>query len=65
MNHMVRTYNKDFKCVYQSFHQTAETAYAEYVRNIECIKKMLPHGEEYTVARYNDGTLMTFETIKK
>lgn len=43
--------------------KTAERAYEEYVRTIKLIKSHLETGEEITVARYNDGMLMTFETI--
>ena len=64
MKHSVRTYNKDYKCVYENFHRTAESAYEEYVENIRLIKKGIRKGEEFTVARVNDGRIMTLETIK-
>ena len=64
MKHSVRTYNQDYKCVYENFHQTAESAYQEYVENIRLIKKNIRKGEHVTVARINDGRIMTLETIK-
>ena len=64
MKHIVRTYNKDMKCVYENAHHTAESAYSEYCDNIRNIKKFIRKGEEFTVARFNDGDLMTMETIK-
>ena len=63
MKHSVRTYNKDYKCVYENFHATAETAYEEYLKNIRLIKKSIRKGEQFTVARVNDGRIMTLETI--
>ena len=64
MKHIVRTYNKDSRCVYENYHQTAETAYEEYMENIRLIKKFIRKGEQFTVARINDGQIMTLETIK-
>ena len=64
MKHIVRTYNKNMKCVYENAHRTVESAYNEYCDNIRNIKKFIRQGEEFTVVRYNDGDLMTMETIK-
>ena len=64
MKHIIRTYNKDHKCVYENYHQTAESAYEEYTNNIRNIKQFIKYGEEFTVARFNEGYLMTEETIK-
>ena len=64
MKHCVKTFNKESKCVYENHHKTAETAYEEYIDNIRNIKKFIRKGEEFTVARFNDGMLMTMETIK-
>ena len=64
MKHSVRTYNKDYTCVYENFHATAEKAYEEYIENIRLIKKHIGRGEQFTVARVNDGQIMTLETIK-
>lgn len=64
MKHIVRTYNKDYKCVYENHHRTAESAYEEYIENIRLIKKCIRKGEQFTVARVNNGEIMTLETIK-
>lgn len=64
MKHSVRTYNSDYRCVYENHHTTAEKAYEEYVENIRIIKKNIRRGEQFTVARVNDGRIMTLETIK-
>lgn len=64
MKHIVRTYNKDYKCVYENFHRTEETAYEEYIDNIRNIKKFIQKGEEFTVMRFNNGNIMTLEVIK-
>lgn len=62
--HVVRTFDKNGKMVYESFFETAEKAYDEYVDIIENSKENLPHGEELTVVRYADGRIMCSETIK-
>ena len=64
MKHSVRTYNRDYKVVYENHHRTAEAAYEEYVENIRIIKKHIQKGEKFTVARVNDGMIMTLETIE-
>lgn len=64
MNHSVRTYNAEKKCVYENFHRTAESAYAEYVDNIRTIKRFVRKGEQFTVVRTVDGQIMTIETIE-
>ena len=62
--HVVRTFDKNGKMVYESFFETAEKAYDEYVDIIENSKENLPHGEELTVVRFADGRIMCSETIK-
>ena len=63
MKHAVKTFNKEGKLVYENFHKTVETAYEEYVKNIAIAKKYCRKGEEITIARFNDGQVMTFETV--
>lgn len=60
----VRTY-KDRKLVYENYHRTAETAYEEYLDIIARVKKYGFDGNEFDVARFNDGYIMTIETFKK
>lgn len=64
MKHAVRTFNNAGKCLYEAHFSTAEKAYEEYQENIRILKKCLPRGEEITIARFNDGYVMTLETIK-
>lgn len=64
MKHEVRTYNKNKACVYANSHNTAESAYEEYIENIKLIKSFIRKGDEFTVARLNDGAIMTLEVIK-
>lgn len=62
--HVVRTFDKSGKMIYESFFETAEKAYEEYVDIIENEKENLPYGRELIVARFADGILMSRETIK-
>ena len=65
MKNLVLTFNNiTKKVVYESIHQTAESAYEEYVRNIALVKKFIRKGEETTVVRMRDGHIMAYETIK-
>ena len=64
MKHAVRTFNRHGECLHEAHFQTAEAAYEEYVSDIRLLKKSLKKGDEITVARYNDGDLMTYETVK-
>ena len=65
MRHAVMTFDLDKeKCLYESRHQTAESAYEEYKDIIGNLRRNLPIGEKVTVARYNDGDLMTCETVE-
>ena len=64
MKHSVLTINKTGKVVYEGLHQTAESAYDEYVKNIGLIKKFIKKDEKYTVVRVNEGQIMTMETIE-
>ena len=62
--HVVRTFDKNGKMVYESFFDTAEKAYDDYVDIIENSEENLPYGEELTVVRYADGRIMCIERIK-
>lgn len=62
--HVVRTFDKNGKMVYEDFFETAEKAYEEYVDIIENEKKNLPYGKELIVTRFAYGMLMCRETIK-
>lgn len=64
MKHAVRTFNKAGKCLYEKEFRTAEAAYEEYVNDIRILKSRLEKGEEITIARFNEGYVMTIETIK-
>lgn len=64
MKHAVRTYDRNGKCLYENHFRTAEAAYKEYTDNIRILKKFIKKGEEITIARFNEGDLMTFEVIK-
>lgn len=63
MKHIVRTFNENWKVLYEEAFHTAERAYEEYVHNIAILRNRLPKGETISIARYNDGYLMTMETI--
>ena len=63
MKHEVRTFNAAGKMMYTEAFATAEKAYKEYRAIIETVSKHFPKGYTMTVARYNDGTLMTLETV--
>lgn len=62
--HVVRTFDKSGKMIYETFFETAEKAYEEYVDIIENEKKNLPYGKELIVTRFAYGMLMCRETIK-
>lgn len=63
MKHIVATFDKNNKCLYKEGFPTAEMAYKEYVDNIRVLKAHLEKGQEVTVARFNDGYVMTMETV--
>ena len=67
MKHEVKVYKvrngKGFLTHNTQF-STAEKAYEHYVRCCEVAKKTTASGETFMVMRYNDGDLMTLETIE-
>lgn len=64
MKHAVWTINKSGQVIYEGLHQTADSAYEEYEKNIGIVRKFVKKGEEYTVARVNDGKIMAMEIVK-
>lgn len=63
MKHEVRTFNAAGKCMWSEKFATAEKAYKEYRSIIKNVSTNFPKGYTMTVARYNDGVLMTLETV--
>lgn len=63
--HAVRTYTTEGKMLYEDFFSTAERAYEEYMKIINLLKRKLQKGESIMVARFNEGAVMTIETITK
>ena len=65
MKHIVATFDKNNnnKCLCKEDFPTAEMAYEFYKDSIRVLKARLEKGEEITVARFNEGYLMTMETI--
>ena len=66
MEHQVKVYKVRNGKGYLTHHTkfaSAEKAYEHYTRCIEVVKKTVQHGEEFMVMRYNEGDLMTLETV--
>lgn len=63
MKHIVATFDKNKKCLYREDFPTAEMAYEAYTDYIRVLRARLEKGEEVTVVRFNDGYVMTMETI--
>lgn len=63
MEHIVATFDKNKKCLCKEYFTAAEIAYEFYKDSIRILKARLEKGEEITVARFNEGYLMTMETI--
>lgn len=60
--HVVATFTAEGKLIYKEDFNTAEEAFKEYQAVIKSLKGY-PRKESVTVARYNDGVLMTLEEI--
>lgn len=63
MEHVVKTFNKAGKCLYESHHKSAGKAYEEYMYIIRILRRHVGENGEITVARFNDGYVMAVETI--
>lgn len=67
MKHDVKVYKvragKGFLTHHTQF-PTAEKAYEHYERCIKAAKQMVKPGEEFMVIRYNNGDLMTMESVQ-